>query len=292
MNDQPIKWEYVTQFYCFDKANTIRMAPELHDKHIDLPPFSAMRVNLAAQVLSHSVAAGISTLSILCKLDAEAKHTATFIEMFDQIFNVFNSNSLKFRQKFRHAIQKESGHVQFLKDALTFLDTIELPSRRKLPCLNGWKISINSLLSLWADMNTNHGFKFLLTNRLNQDCLENMFSIVRSRRGHGDNPDPHQFLAAFRQIVVDKLLLPSEASNCQADIDNVLLDLSSFSQVSAPSQIRGTTLSDENVSVSAYDSSALSTLNICTQNVASYMAGYLLRRVSFCSLCNSYVSRH
>ena len=287
MNNQPIKWQYVTQFYCFDKSNTIRMAPKLHDKHIDLPPFSAMRVNLAAQVLSHSVAAGISTLSILGKLDAEAKHTASFIEMFDQIFNVFNSNSLKCSQKFRHAIQKESGHVQFLKDALTFLDTIQLPSRRKLPCLNGWKISINSLLALWADLNTNHGFKFLLTNRLNQDCLENMFSIVRSRRGHGDNPDPHQFLAAFRQIVVDKLLLPSEASNCQADIDKVLLDLSSFSQVSAPSQIRGTTLSDENVSVGVDDSSALSTLNICTQNVASYMAGYLLRRVPFCSQCNS-----
>ena len=67
----------------------------------------------------------------------------------------------------------------------------------------------------------NHDFKFLLTNRLNQDCLENMFSVIRSRRGHGDNPNPQEFLAAFRQIVVDKLLLPSESSNCQADIDKV-----------------------------------------------------------------------
>ena len=170
VNKQPVEWRYVTQFYEFNKANLIRMAPKLQDKHIALPPFSAMRVNLAAQVLSHSVAAGISTLSVLGHLDEEAKHTASFIEMFDQIFNAFNSNSLKSSQKFRHAIQNDSGHVHFLEDALKFLDMIQLENGKKLPCLNGWKISIKSLLSLWADLKTNHDFQFLLTNRLNQDC--------------------------------------------------------------------------------------------------------------------------
>ena len=37
----------------------------------DRSPFSAMRVNPAAQVLSHSVAAGRSTLSIVGKLIIE-----------------------------------------------------------------------------------------------------------------------------------------------------------------------------------------------------------------------------
>ena len=50
VNNQSIKWQYVTQFYGFYKANTIRMAPKLQDKHINLPPFSAIRVHLAAQV--------------------------------------------------------------------------------------------------------------------------------------------------------------------------------------------------------------------------------------------------
>ena len=47
-------------FYNFDKSQPIQMAPKLKDKHIDLPPFTAMHVNLAAQVLSHSVAAGLA----------------------------------------------------------------------------------------------------------------------------------------------------------------------------------------------------------------------------------------
>ena len=85
VNNQSIKWQYVTQFYGFDKANTIRMASKLQDKHIDLSPFSAMRVNLAVQVWSHSAAAGISTVSILGNLDAQAKHTASFIALQPEI---------------------------------------------------------------------------------------------------------------------------------------------------------------------------------------------------------------
>ena len=67
------------------------MAPKLKDRHIELPPFSAMQVNLAAQVLSHSVAAGISALVTLKHLHDSAKDTAQFVEHFDGLFNTFNS---------------------------------------------------------------------------------------------------------------------------------------------------------------------------------------------------------
>ena len=114
-NGVPIQWQYIVQFYTFDKANNIRMAPKLSEKHVTLPPFTAMRVNLAAQVMSHSVAAGLSTLSHANKLPADAEHTAQFIENFDQLFNAFNSGSLKSHQKMRHALSEKSGHKDFLE---------------------------------------------------------------------------------------------------------------------------------------------------------------------------------
>ena len=52
------------------------MAPKLKDRHKELPPFSAMQVNLAAQVLSYSVAAGISASVTLKHLPGSAKDTA------------------------------------------------------------------------------------------------------------------------------------------------------------------------------------------------------------------------
>ena len=71
-----VKWEYIVDFYNKDKTMSIRMAPKLKDKHIILQPFSAMRVNLAAQALSHSVAPGINTLCTLKHLPDEASTTA------------------------------------------------------------------------------------------------------------------------------------------------------------------------------------------------------------------------
>ena len=71
------------------------MVPKLKDKHIDLPPFSTMGVNLAVQVLNHSVAAGISTLVSLKHLPESAMYSAQFVEQFDALFNIFNSQSLK-----------------------------------------------------------------------------------------------------------------------------------------------------------------------------------------------------
>ena len=73
-DDVDIKWEYVVDFY--NKVISIKMAPKLTDRHISLPPFGAMRVSLAAQVLSHSVAAGINTLCFLKEMPDESSTTA------------------------------------------------------------------------------------------------------------------------------------------------------------------------------------------------------------------------
>ena len=80
IGDIEVKWEYIVDFYNIDKSMSIRMAPNLTDRHINLPPFTAMRVNLAAQVLSHSVAASINALCNMGHLPDDASATAEFIE--------------------------------------------------------------------------------------------------------------------------------------------------------------------------------------------------------------------
>ena len=67
-----VKWQYIASFFQYDSKLPLRMAPKLTSKHIELPPFSAMRVPLAAQVLSHTVASGILTYTSLGKLPSDA----------------------------------------------------------------------------------------------------------------------------------------------------------------------------------------------------------------------------
>jgi len=235
VNGNEISWAHIQKFYDLDKRNQIRVAPKLTDKHIDLPPFAPLRVKFAAQVLSHSVASGISLLATSGIFSDDVLPTAHFLENFDQLFNAFNSRNLQSSQKMGHGLSEHSGHQEFLQSTLEWLQSISLPATSrvgKLPCLTGWTMDIRTLLQLWNHLHTNHGVKFLLTNRLNQDCLENLFSTIRGRGGHGDNPSAQQFRIRLRQAMVDSFFAHSQSSNCEEDHDKSLLALSALMETS------------------------------------------------------------
>ena len=194
-----VDWQYIVWFHQQDCKLPIRTAPKLKRKHIKLPPFASLRVKYAAQVLSHSVAAGMSAFIALGALPQEAQPTADFLDKFDQLFNCFNSKCSTSAAPLRYALSAESKHHAFLVDTLSWLKTVRSKGERALPCLDGWKMAIVCLLMLWADLHQD-GTKYLLTNRLNQDCLENLFSVIRGKGGQRDNPEPLQFRTAFRQV--------------------------------------------------------------------------------------------
>lgn len=55
-----VKWSHIEKFYDLDKNNpNFVYAPALTDQHIHPNVKQQMRVKLAAQVFSHSVAAGL-----------------------------------------------------------------------------------------------------------------------------------------------------------------------------------------------------------------------------------------
>ena len=225
---EEINWTYIEQFYNFDKQNAVRIAPELTAKHIDMPPSSALHVKYAAQVLSHSVAAGLSFLVTLQVLSPDATATALFIEKFDQLFNAFNSRNLRSSQRKGHGMTGTSGHVEFLQDTLDWLQSVQLPETARssqLSCLTRWKMAIRSLLALWEELSNNYGVNILLTDRLNQDCVEDLFSTIRGKGGHGDNPSADQFRTVLRQAMVDSFLVHS---HCKEDTDGCLPDFNSL----------------------------------------------------------------
>jgi len=230
MNNKEIKWSYIEQFFEFDKKCGVRMAPKLTSKHIHLPPFAGLRVKYATQILSHSVAAGLSFMVAAKLLPEEAQETALFLENFDQLFNAFNSGLTHSPQRMRHALSDTSGHIKFLEEMKIWLGVLQSQLPRSLPCVAGWLMTCNSLLSLWADLSRNCDVKFLFTNRLNQDCLENLFSVIRGKGGHRDNPSAQELRAGLRASMVDAIIVQSSNSNCLQDTDKFLLTLTSLTE--------------------------------------------------------------
>ena len=42
VGDKIVSWQHIVDFYNIDKGQTIQLAPKLKDKHLELPPLSAM----------------------------------------------------------------------------------------------------------------------------------------------------------------------------------------------------------------------------------------------------------
>lgn len=89
-------------------------------------------------------------------------------------------------------------------------------------------MNINGLKLLWSMLRSEHNISFLLTSRLNQDSLENLFSVIKGRGGHRDNPDQLHFHSAFKQVLVQYLFVPAPTSNCTNDDGDFLLHIDDF----------------------------------------------------------------
>ena len=144
---------------------------------------------------------------------------------------------------------------------------------------------IQSLLGLWEYLKTEQCFWFILTSRINQDCVKNLFSIIHGFGDHRDNLDVEQFKSSFKYVVADKLFVQSDASNCKVDNDKILLDVSSIAKAKYVWSVPTSVDKPTGVDIAVIAPPPLSN---ATQNVAVYMAGYLLLKVpvSDCDECS------
>ena len=105
LDGDEITWAILEDLYAYDSRQEIRMCCRLTKKHVCLPPFASMRVRLAIQVLSHSVAVGIKTLAQIKQLKAQPQRNymaaAQFCENFGGLFDCFNSQRLKDSRKLK-----------------------------------------------------------------------------------------------------------------------------------------------------------------------------------------------
>lgn len=273
-NGKVASFRHVVEFYEKDRMMNPRLAPKITRKHIELPPFSPMRVCLATQLLSHSVSRGILTHVALNSMPSVAAYTADFIDNFDSLFDVFNS-SLKFDAKvYRRALSLNSLHWEFLEDIKKKLNMISFTNSKRPvpPCVKGWLLNISSVKQLWKELNEKFNFQFLLTRRLTQDCLENLFSVIRSKGFHNVTPDCSKFRSAVRGVMSNQMLMPSPDGNCELDLSKCVLLKSDFQKHCA-----GITLTKK-VDHVVEDVDSLE-IDIVQENSVSYVAGWACSKI-------------
>jgi len=174
-------WTDIRKFYQIDRVQRFRLAPKVTNRHVELPAFSKMKVKLAAQIISRTVAASLETHAQI--IGSSASETAEFLMKFNDIFDCMNSSRLCDPNKRKRAIcvSADCAQTKYLHSCLEWLSHIRVMNTdgkdvtSSVKCFDGWRLSIASVLKLSSELRDKHDFKFLLTRRLNQDPLENFF---------------------------------------------------------------------------------------------------------------------
>ena len=241
---------------------------------------------MAAQVCSHTVYAGIHTLVALGKLPPEAKETANFLKLVNDIFdalNVRHYNDYPLNQKNQHRLGEFYSCVQKwkVKGKLS-----------KQPCLEGLLQCLTAVNLMANDLLQTKTFKYILTGRLNQDCLENFFSQIRARGGHRFNPSPREFSFAFKALCTNMLLTPVKAANCIQDGDEMLVALGAISQQKTNKRKMNDDVEEsliakkQKLSLDSFCTDDMPVDSSIKSNITSYIGGYIITKAIKCKECH------
>ena len=243
-----------------------------------------MKVNLAAQTLSNSVATAIDFLRDKKQLSTfkNSQATTKFIKIINELFDVCNSKSPKEKGTksalFLHNLEDK---IIFLTDASNYLFSLKnvhgqrmCETQQKQGFL-GFMNSIAALIGLSRKLLIEKQFKFFLTYKVCQDHLETFFSQIRRFSGWNNNPNCLNFKYALRKNLLKNGIKPSPVANCTDQTDTSECSMPRNKKV--PSKLSGLIKVIEAPSNVHAD-------------ILFYISGFVAKKMSkvkFCSQCSS-----
>jgi hypothetical protein len=218
-SDGIVSWRVIEEFYYLDKGFATRMATKLNDIHIHPNSFQKMRVSYATQICSNTVASGIETLHRLKRFSpdnaAKAIPTALFLRKMNNIFDIMNSRKFDSSPYKKPLSEENKFAFEYIDEIIEFLECIKIirkKNKKEYPvfCISGMIQTLRAIkLIILEVLGPDEGLKFLLTAKLNQDFLENVFAIIRGMGGYNRLPSVREFHNHMRNYVCTKMISPN-----------------------------------------------------------------------------------
>jgi len=210
-------------------------------------------------------------------LPEAALTTAWFLQTVNDWFDAMNARfplALMFKSSF--------AKVETLKMVCDLFHNLHFGGR------DGWKpiqtrvrLSISTILGLYNDLVVDGKYKYLMTGRLTQNCVENLFSQIRSR---GDShPKPVHLRHCIRLISLSQYMHVSSASSYEHDSDTYFLDF-----LKSSAQKSNDVTDDDEETLVAEDCCALLPMTALEGDVLYTLAGWSVFKESSkvqCSVC-------
>ena len=228
LTSNEVKMAHVKQLIDIQDTKQLKLAPKLTKAHTAPGQYQKIKVNMAAAVLSHTTASALRFCASTNLLSQDVLATAWFLDLTNRWFDAMNARQIK-ASLFPTSQTKVDALRQFVKIACD----IGFSGRNNWkPIQTGIQLSTATVLDLYNELVCNRRrYSYLMTGRLTQDCVENLFSSIR---GRGDtHPSPVQFRHNLRIVSLSQFMQISESSSYQQDDGSYLLDFLKNSPVAS-----------------------------------------------------------
>ena len=188
----------------FDKlihqdGKEVKICPKLTADHINVTGSARQRVNTAAHLFSET-----TSKAFLYHFKDDFKIQSKFVLTVNNWFDTMNScnkdSSSPCRSAFGVKLEKQTAALFEMKKAVEEMRFSNNVSKvTKIQFQKGILISISSMIGLYQQLQK-QGVSYVLTRRLTQDCLENVFSKMRSLGN--SHPGPADVLTKLKLLLV------------------------------------------------------------------------------------------
>ncbi|KAK3918525.1 LOW QUALITY PROTEIN: Ubiquitin carboxyl-terminal hydrolase 36 [Frankliniella fusca] len=234
---QKVSWEHLIQYKQLCE-NILFKKISLTNDHLFPTGKKKMRCKLAMETLSHTVASDIAVINVASegRYLSNCLVTAKFICDVDLFLDLSQGGGPKDKQKplQRCLVTRDSVHHVMWSRMLGEMNRwkfIRKFGKKKgevhVPiCLKGWIDNIKCFQRIWKNLHDNFNIRDLNLRTLNQDPIENFFSIIRSTNSSNRNPTVQQFIASMKTAIVNKLSSSFiKGKNCADDPAALLSDM-------------------------------------------------------------------
>ena len=159
----------------------LKLAPKLEEKYLDRSGhFQKMRLKSATHVLSHDVS---SALNFLADEESKVEYETTswLVDNCSKWYKIISARNLTFALSKKNE-NKFRETVQFLQEFIDLISKINFGNKKQFkPFQKGIILTTKSFIELATYLITKRNYKFVFGGRFTQDCVENLFSVLRMK---------------------------------------------------------------------------------------------------------------
>jgi len=279
-----IKLKHFNELISVQNNSELLLAPRLSIDDICINNFNKMKVNKARHVFSNDVS---SSLQLLADENNKPEFitTAWFVNIVSKWFSLMTSRccSIALGEKNRNIY---NANIDFLNEIINIFTQLQIGNGQFKPVQRGIIISTKSIIELSKYLITEKNFKYILTSRFSQDCLENLFSQIRQKNVI---PNPLQFSNDLKLISIAMYMKRINSSSYDNDNSEYVSGFIKFLSEEKQTNKRNIDINNNGTSNSKIPpfNKHLITLSNLELNSLYNIAGYLIHSITkTCRLCN------